>query len=31
MEDTFANARTFRSGGTWTIQADPEADAPIEI
>lgn len=23
MEDSFATARTFRSGGTWTIQADP--------
>ena len=23
MEDTFATARSFRSGGTWTIEADP--------
>ena len=23
MEDTFATARTFRSGGTWTIQSAP--------
>ena len=30
MEDTFATARTFRSGGTWTIQA--ETDGPsIEV
>ena len=26
MEDTFATARTFRSGGTWTIQAEPDGD-----
>ena len=31
MEDTFATARTFRSGGTWTIQADPSATEPIEV
>ncbi|MCW2983755.1 MAG: hypothetical protein JWR63_1325 [Conexibacter sp.] len=31
MEDTFATARTFRSGGTWTIQADPSAPEPIEV
>ena len=24
MEDTFATARTFRSGGTWTIQSAPD-------
>jgi uncharacterized protein len=30
MEDTFATARTFRSGGTWTIHADPTGD-PIEV
>jgi len=23
MEDTFATARSFRSSGTWTIEADP--------
>jgi uncharacterized protein len=23
MEDTFATARSFRSGGTWTISSDP--------
>ena len=31
MEDTFATARTFRSGGTWTIDADPAAGQPIEV
>jgi hypothetical protein len=25
MEDTFATARTFREGGTWTIRAEPGA------
>jgi uncharacterized protein len=24
MEDSFATARSFRSGGTWTIQSDPD-------
>jgi uncharacterized protein len=24
MEDTFGTASTFRSGGAWTFQADPE-------
>jgi ketosteroid isomerase-like protein len=24
MEDTFATASTFRSGGTWTFRADPD-------
>lgn len=24
MEDTFASARSFSSGGTWTIQTDPQ-------
>lgn len=31
MEDTFATARTFRSGGTWTIKADPDTTEPFEI
>lgn len=31
MEDTFATARTFRSGGTWTVRADPSAAASIEV
>lgn len=31
MEDTFATARSFREGGTWTIRADPDADQPIEV
>ena len=26
MEDTFATARTFRAGGTWTIQSLPDSD-----
>ncbi len=26
MEDTFATARTFRSGGQWTINAKPGVD-----
>jgi uncharacterized protein len=26
MEDTFATARSFRSGGTWTIEADPRGE-----
>ena len=30
MEDTFATARTFRSGGTWTIQAQPGGES-IEV
>jgi uncharacterized protein len=24
MEDTFATARSFRSGGTWTVNSDPD-------
>ena len=24
MEDTFATAQSFRSGGSWTIQSDPD-------
>jgi uncharacterized protein len=24
MEDSFATARSFRSGGAWTIQSDPD-------
>ena len=31
MEDTFATARSFRRGGTWTIDADPESSDPIEV
>ena len=31
MEDTFATARTFREGGTWTIRADPSASDPIHV
>jgi ketosteroid isomerase-like protein len=31
MEDTFATARTFREGGTWTIRADPAAADPIHV
>lgn len=31
MEDTFATALSFRSGGTWTIDADPDAATPIEV
>lgn len=30
QEDTFATARTFRSGGTWTIHSDPQGE-PFEI
>ena len=30
QEDTFATARTFRSGGTWAIRADPDGE-PFEI
>jgi uncharacterized protein len=30
MEDTFATARSFRSGGTWTIQSDPDGST-IEV
>jgi uncharacterized protein len=30
MEDSFATARSFRSGGTWTISSDPDGDA-IEV
>ena len=30
MEDTFATARTFRSGGTWTIQTQ-SGQPPIEV
>jgi hypothetical protein len=30
MEDTFATARSFRSGGTWTIDAAPDAE-PFDI
>ena len=31
MEDTFATARTFREGGTWTIRADPAHAEPIQV
>jgi ketosteroid isomerase-like protein len=31
MEDTFATALTFRSGGAWRIEADPDAAEPIEV
>ena len=31
MEDTFATARTFRSGGAWTIETDLNAGEPIEV
>ncbi|MER7043694.1 hypothetical protein [Streptomyces jumonjinensis] len=31
MEDTFATALTFRSGGAWTIEADPDTDERIEV
>lgn len=27
MEDSFATARSFRSGGTWTIQSNPDGPA----
>lgn len=30
MEDTFATARSFRSGGTWSVQSDPDK-APFEV
>jgi hypothetical protein len=30
MEDSFATARSFRSGGTWTIQANPDGSV-IEV
>jgi uncharacterized protein len=30
MEDTVATARSFRSGGAWTINADPDAE-PFDI
>jgi uncharacterized protein len=30
MEDSFATARSFRSGGTWTIQSDPDGSV-IEV
>jgi uncharacterized protein len=30
MEDSFATARSFRSGGSWTIQSDPDGSA-IEV
>jgi len=30
MEDTFATARSFRSGGTWTIQSNPDGTT-IEV
>ncbi len=30
MEDSFATARSFRSGGTWTIRSDPDRSA-IEV
>jgi ketosteroid isomerase-like protein len=30
MEDTFATALSFRSGGTWTIQANPDGTT-IEV
>jgi ketosteroid isomerase-like protein len=30
MEDSFATARSFRSGGTWTISSDPDGHA-IEV
>ncbi len=26
MEDTFATAGSFRTGGTWTIKTDPDGD-----
>jgi hypothetical protein len=31
MEDTFATALTFRNGGAWRIEADPDAAEPIEV
>ena len=30
MEDSFATARSFRSGGTWTIHSDPDGSV-IEV
>jgi len=30
MEGSFATARSFRSGGTWTISSDPDGHA-IEV
>jgi uncharacterized protein len=30
MEDSFATARSFRSGGTWTIQSDPDGSV-VEV
>jgi uncharacterized protein len=30
MEDSFATARSFRSGGTWTVQSDPDGSM-IEV
>ncbi len=30
MEDSFATARSFRSGGTWTINSDPDGHT-IEV
>jgi hypothetical protein len=30
MEDSFATARSFRSGGTWTIQSNPD-ESVIEV
>jgi uncharacterized protein len=30
MEDSFATARSFRSGGTWTIQSNPDGSV-IEV
>jgi uncharacterized protein len=30
MEDSFATARSFRSGGTWTIQSNPDGTV-IEV
>ena len=30
MEDSFATARSFRSGGTWTISSDPDGHT-IEV
>ena len=30
MEDSFATARSFRSGGTWTVQSNPDGSV-IEV
>jgi uncharacterized protein len=30
MEDSFATARSFRSGGTWTVQSDPDGSV-VEV